>query len=164
MTVLEAFPELATWDLEIVGFDVDEAALERARAGVYSKLEIQRGVPSWKVSHFFAQEGDQYRARPSLRARVRFERMNLIEHWPLSRPVDVLFLRNVLIYFTADTRARVLKRAARHLAPDGFLFAGSSERVDDGGLFEVATDVEAPCYRLRGVERPGRIAPTTRDS
>jgi chemotaxis protein methyltransferase CheR len=150
------------WTVEILATDINEEILDRARSGRYSQLEVNRGLPaSLLVRHFERCETD-WRVVNPVRDMVRFKALNLNE--PFDLPfMDVVFLRNVLIYFDAATKAAVLQRVRRVLKPDGYLFLGGSETtigLDDG--FERVVLGTATAYRPRGagpVEMP--TMPTT---
>ena len=115
--------------VEILGTDIAREMLQRARDGVYTQFEIQRGLPmQMLVRHFDKQDG-QWRIKPTLRAAVTFREWNLLlDPRPLGR-FDVIFCRNVLIYFDAPTKARVLEAIARQMPADGVLFLGGAETV-----------------------------------
>jgi chemotaxis protein methyltransferase CheR len=114
---------------EILGTDIAQDVLARARDGSFTQFEVQRGLPARLLVKHFRQEGGRWRAAPELRAMARFEQFNLLSDLrPLGR-FDVIFCRNVLIYFDAPTKARVLEAMAAQLAPDGVLYLGGAETV-----------------------------------
>lgn len=114
---------------EILGTDIAQEVLARAREGVFTQFEVQRGLPVRLLVKHFRQEEGRWRVAPELRAMARFERWNLLSDLrPLGR-FDVIFCRNVLIYFDAPTKSRVLAALAAQLAPDGVLYLGGSETV-----------------------------------
>lgn len=121
---------LTGWSWSVVGTDVDEAALEEARAGEYGERAMSR-VPSEVVNRHFDRRGDRYRARPHLLERVSFRYLNLMGR-PLglaAHSFEIVLLRNVLIYFSRDTQRRVVDSVARTLTVDGYLFLGPSESL-----------------------------------
>lgn len=125
----ELGPAIASWRIEVVGTDLAAGAIARAREGRYSHFEVQRGLPVQLLVRHFERDGADWRVRPGLRARLRFERHNLLaDALPLGR-FDIVFLRNVLIYFDAATRRQVLDRIAAVLAPDGYLLLGGTETI-----------------------------------
>ncbi len=126
---------------DILGTDMSETCLKAAREGRYSEFEVQRGVSALERTQYFEPDGKGWRIRPALRDKVRWRQFNLL-HDPgdLGR-ADVVFCRNVLIYFDQDTRRRVLEKIAGVMAPDGYLFLGASETVF--GLRDVFTAVAA---------------------
>lgn len=121
--------------LKILGTDLSAEMIARARAGRYSQLEVNRGLPAAMLVRHFVRAGTDWEIAPALRAQVSFERGNLLESTPLGGPFDVVFLRNVLIYFDLATKREVLRRAQRALRPAGFLVLGAAETtlgIDDG--------------------------------
>jgi chemotaxis protein methyltransferase CheR len=114
---------------EIVATDMAPRVLEKAKAGVYSQFEVQRGLAIQRLVQHFEQQGDQWRIKPNIRAMVNFQKQNLLENFSNMGSFDVIFCRNVLIYFDADTKKRVLSRLAAQTAPDGYLIMGAAETV-----------------------------------
>jgi chemotaxis protein methyltransferase CheR len=119
--------QLAGWTVEIVATDFVEEALERARKGVYSQFEVQRGLPVSLLVKYFSKVGRGWEISPDIRARVEFRLHNLLQDCSALGRFDVIFCRNVLIYFDDATKRRVLSRLAAQLAPDGYLVLGSAE-------------------------------------
>ena len=115
--------------VEILGTDLAREPLERAREGLYSQFEVQRGLPMQMLVRHFAKEDAQWRVKPQLRAAVTFREGNLMADFSALGRFDVIFCRNVLIYFDAPTKRRVLDALARQMAPDGVLFLGGAETV-----------------------------------
>lgn len=134
MLLAENFPQLADWNIQIIGSDLSQQVLDKAQAGEYTQLEVNRGLPAALLVKYFQKSGLHWRVKPELKRRVRFQRVNLIETWPPMPTFDVIFLRNVLIYFTTDTKRQILSKVKQRLAPDGTLFLGGAETtlgVDD---------------------------------
>jgi two-component system, chemotaxis family, protein-glutamate methylesterase/glutaminase len=129
MTLLHYFPELAQWDVQIHASDLSLPMLEVTRAGRYARIEVNRGVPRALLQEFFRPEGDDWIVRDDLRKLVRTFPINLIEAWPALPRMDVIFLRNVLIYFEVAQKRSVLERVASVLRPDGALFLGATETM-----------------------------------
>lgn len=127
MSVLEALPSGAQWQVGIVATDISRPVLERARRAVYKQHEINRGLPHAALVKYFDRAEGDWIVKPSLRDMVRFERLNLLDPWPWRERFDVVFMRNVLIYFDAGTRRSLLSRVRDHLARDGALFLGGTE-------------------------------------
>ena len=115
--------------IEIIGTDLARAPLERARQGVYSPFEVQRGLPSDMLAKYFTEEQGQWRVTQRLREAVRFQECNLLSDLRPLGQFDVVFCRNVLIYFDVPTKRRVLRAVARQMPSDGVLFLGGAETV-----------------------------------
>lgn len=128
MVLEEHFPELRQgWHVELLGTDLNEEMVRRASAGSFTNLEINRGLPASLMVRYFVHEGASWNVGPALRDRTRFRSLNLAGPWGDLPRFDVIFLRNVLIYFDAATKADILKRAAGQLARGGALFLGAAE-------------------------------------
>jgi len=129
MIVAELRPTLGARRVEILGTDLAREPLARAREGLYSQFEVQRGLPVQMLVKHFRKEESNWRIADPLRAAVTFREWNLLDiPAPLGR-FDIVFCRNVLIYFDAPTKARVLEAIAGQLAPDGVLYLGGAETV-----------------------------------
>jgi chemotaxis protein methyltransferase CheR len=115
--------------VEILATDISGEVLARAREGAFSQFEVQRGLPIRALMAHFTQEGGRWRIRPELRAMVRFEQRNLLADCAALGRFEVIFCRNVLIYFDAPTKTRVLEMLARQLVPEGVLYLGAAETV-----------------------------------
>ncbi|MDX1747776.1 MAG: protein-glutamate O-methyltransferase CheR, partial [Halobacteriales archaeon] len=127
------FPELAGWDVTIVGTDISRDALAKARSGTYSQLEVNRGLPA-QMLQYFTQTGRDWKLRDDVRSLVEFRELNLVEAWPALGSFDLVLMRNVLIYFETATKRDVLRRIRSVMAPDAYLFLGASEttiNIDD---------------------------------
>lgn len=119
---------LPGWTFNILGTDFCSSMLERARRGLYRQMEVGRGLPARLLTRYFCQQGLHWQLKPEILAMVRFQLINLAEPWNATiTPADIIFLRNVLIYFDVDTRKAILGRVRRVLRPDGFLFLGCAE-------------------------------------
>jgi chemotaxis protein methyltransferase CheR len=129
MVVKEMGAALAGYRVEIVATDLVGDVLERAKAGSYSQFEVQRGLPIQMLVKYFKQTGETWQIAPELRAMVQFRTLNLLNDFsPLGR-FDLVFCRNVLIYFDQACKIRVLERVAQQMADDGFLVLGAAETV-----------------------------------
>jgi chemotaxis protein methyltransferase CheR len=129
MILSEEKARLAGWRCEILATDLSTEILQKAQAGLYTQFEVQRGLPIQYLVKYFKQQGDRWEIDPALRATVQFRTFNLLDDpAPLGR-FDVIFCRNVLIYFDQPTKAKVLDRLARLLPPDGYLYLGGAETV-----------------------------------
>lgn len=148
MTILDSAAALAGRPVQILGTDIARDQLARARAGLYTQFEIQRGLPVQMLVKYFQKEDDLWRAKPNLRAMAEFREWNLLADLRPLGTFDVVFCRNVLLYFDAATKTRVLEAIARQMAPDGVLYLGGAETVL--GLTETLVPVagERAVYRL----------------
>jgi chemotaxis protein methyltransferase CheR len=118
------------WKIEITATDLDSTVLDRARAGIYSGFEVQRGLPASHLVKYFVSGGrDSWQIRPDIRAMVTFRQTNLLSLSSIQGTFDVIFCRNVLIYFDLPTKQAVLGSLEQRLAPDGALFLGGAESV-----------------------------------
>ncbi|KRE02259.1 chemotaxis protein CheR [Bosea sp. Root381] len=120
---------LAGWNVRILGTDISGEVLERARTGIYSQFEIQRGLPIQMLLRHFQQDGEKWQVSERLRATVELKQHNLLEPNDHLGQFDVIFCRNVLIYFDVPTKAKVLDALAPRLAPDGVVILGAAETV-----------------------------------
>lgn len=150
MLLRDRFPTLAGWDVRILATDLSLEMLDRARKGVYSQVEANRGLSAPLLVKFFERQGLEWRLKDEIRRMVEFKQLNLIEPWPALPAPDIVLLRNVLIYFDVETKRVILGRVRRLLRPDGYLFLGGAEttlNLDDS--FERVPFDRAGCYRLR---------------
>lgn len=121
--------KLSGWAVDILATDLSRNVIAAAREGVYTQFEMQRGLPISQLLRYFRQEGDHWRINEHLRSRVRFEEFNLLSNYAALGRFDVIFCRNVLIYFDVPTKQNVLNRMAQILCPDGYLMLGAAESV-----------------------------------
>lgn len=129
MQVREMSAQLGSWNVEIFGTDLSGEVLEKAKAGLYSQFEVQRGMPIQMLVKYFKQNGNLWQIDSAIRSMVRYEQFNLLNDFSRFGTVDVVFCRNVLIYFDPDTKRDILNRIAKRLAPDGYLILGAAETV-----------------------------------
>lgn len=128
---------LKDWNLEILGTDLAEKVLERSRTGEYSQLEVNRGLPAQYLVAYFKKKASRWQINEQIRKIVRFEQMNLLNVPDRVGLFDIVFCRNVLIYFDDQTKRRVLSQLRKRLRPDGYLILGASEVLTNGSdLFE----------------------------
>jgi chemotaxis protein methyltransferase CheR len=152
MVLQDSLP--AGWSFDIVGTDISQEMLGRAEAGQYSQLEVNRGLPATLLVRHFERTGASWKVSPALRKTVTFKRLNLAAPLPAMGPFDIVFIRNVLIYFDVQTKRSVLQRVASTLRPDGWLFLGSAETtigIDD--RFERVVAGRTSAYRLRSAPK-----------
>jgi chemotaxis protein methyltransferase CheR len=120
---------LAGWSVDILATDLSTDILSKAQAGLYSQFEVQRGLPIQYLVKYFNQQGERWQIDPAIRNRVRFRAFNLLDDPAVLGGFDVIFCRNVLIYFDQPTKTMALDRLSRVLAADGFLYLGGAETV-----------------------------------
>lgn len=134
MILREYFPELSNWRINFIASDISKKMLDRCGEGCYSQLEVNRGLPAPLLVKYFQKIGVQWRINDSLRGTIDYRQINLAEAWPLMPPMDIIFIRNVLIYFDLQTKKNIMARLGRLLKPDGCLFLGGAEttfNIDD---------------------------------
>jgi chemotaxis protein methyltransferase CheR len=142
------------WDVRVLASDLSEQMVRRTRAGRYSQLEINRGLPAARLVRHFSRTGTEWQVNEPLRRLVEVRQLNLAAPFPLLPPIDVTFLRNVLIYFQVDSRRQILQRVRRVLRPGGYLVLGTAETTLDVDAFERVPHDKATVYRLRGGQGP----------
>lgn len=126
MAIAESCPELLP-RISILGTDISSEVVAKAQSGTYNRLEVNRGLPMQYLTKYFVQQGVSWSIKPLLKERVTFEKMNLIGDWGRLPEMDIIFLRNVLIYFDPDVKSRILHNTSKMLRPGGCLFLGLSE-------------------------------------
>jgi chemotaxis protein methyltransferase CheR len=150
MLLREYFPALASWTIRFVASDISTEMLVRSREGRYSQLEVNRGLPATLIVKYFQKQGTGWQVKEDLRRMIEFQQVNLAEAWPSWPPMDIVLMRNVMIYFDVSTKKAILSKIRRLLRPDGYLFLGGAEttmNLDDA--FERAEFDKSGCYRLR---------------
>jgi chemotaxis protein methyltransferase CheR len=139
MMMLEHFPMLVGWDIRIEGTDICAEVVAHASAGRYQRIEINRGLPARFVVRYFDHQGELWAVRPDVRKMCNFRQANLCGPRPpfnrASDQFDIIFLRNVMLYFSQETRRTLLAGIHNVLAPDGVLFLGSSEQPADPSIW-----------------------------
>jgi chemotaxis protein methyltransferase CheR len=146
----------AGWTIDVLGSDVSESAVRRAREGVYSQFEVQRGLGITQMIRWFEECEGGWRAIEPLRRLVRFQVHNLLEPVPHPGEFDIVLCRNVLLYLNAERRTHVFERIASAMASDGCLMLGAGETVI-GQTRRFEADTEA-----RGLYRLGEQASSER--
>ena len=150
MLIRSRFPELASWRIKILATDVSGDMLAKAKAGRFAQIEVNRGLPAALLAKYFSRTGMGWDVSPEIRSMVEFRQLNLVRPIVGLPLMDIVFLRNVLIYFDVPTKQAVVEKVARMMAPGGYLFLGAAEslvNVHDGfvpGPFE-----RAGCYTQR---------------
>lgn len=137
--------------VEVLATDISTSALRQARAAVYDELSLGRGLSPERRSRFFQPHESGLLVREAVRRRVGFRDLNLLQNYATLGSFDVVFCRNVLIYFSNDNKRDILSRMARQLRPRGFLFLGASEPLANySDAFEMVRCGKGMVYRLRG--------------
>jgi chemotaxis protein methyltransferase CheR len=148
MCLKEAGAMLAGWRTEIVATDLSLAVLEKSRAGIFSQFEVQRGLPIQMLVKYFTQNGELWQLNAEIRGMVQHRQLNLLQDFSHLGTFDVIFCRNVLIYFDQDTKVNIFDRLSKMLEPDGVLALGAAESVV--GI----TNAFKPYPERRGLYRP----------
>jgi chemotaxis protein methyltransferase CheR len=147
----EHFPELRGWRVNVLATDLSAGVLARARAGRYTQLEVNRGLPAALMLKYFRQTGSDWELVEDVRRAVEFRELNLARPWPPLPPADLVLLRNVMIYFDVPTKKAILGRVATLLRPGGYLLLGGAEttlNLDDS--FRRAEGLNGGFYHLTG--------------
>jgi chemotaxis protein methyltransferase CheR len=154
MSLKEMGAALAGWRVEILATDLSVEVIEKSKAGIYSQFEVQRGLPIQLLVKYFKQIGELWQINPDIRAMISHRQLNLLHDFSQLGTFDVIFCRNVLIYFDQDTKIDIFRRLAKASEADGFLALGAAETVV--GL----TDVYKPYPERRGLYRPSSFQAT----
>lgn len=149
MLLREHFPVLQSWKVRLIATDLSTAILRRAQEGNFNQTEVNRGLPMPLLLKYFTKNGLNWQIKEEVRNGIEFKEVNLIESWPPTLPaMDIIFLRNVLIYFDPPTKANVLNKAAKLLRPDGYMFLGGAETTMNLDVKLTRETVgKATCYR-----------------
>jgi chemotaxis protein methyltransferase CheR len=129
MCLKELGAALTGWRVEIIATDLSQGVLEKSRAGLFSQFEVQRGLPIQLLVKHFTQTGELWQLNADIRAMVQFRQLNLLQDFSNLGVFDIIFCRNVLIYFDQNTKTNVFGRLAKVIEPDGFLMLGAAETV-----------------------------------
>jgi chemotaxis protein methyltransferase CheR len=148
MCLKEKAAALSGWRIEIVATDLSQEVLEKSKSGIYSQFEVQRGLPIQLLVKYFTQIGELWQINSELRGMVQHKQLNLLQDFSHLGKFDVIFCRNVLIYFDQETKINIFERMARVIEPDGMLMLGAAESVV--GI----TDAFRPCPDKRGLYLP----------
>jgi chemotaxis protein methyltransferase CheR len=148
MLLCEQFPELAGWDVKIVGTDISQRVTSYARRGRYRRLEVNRGLPARMLVKYLARDGEEWEVVPRLRSMCDFQYANLCAPLPRLPKFDLVLLRNVLLYFPPPSRSSVFRSVHSQMVADGYLVLGASEQAEDStDLFQ--TEFAQACYFYR---------------
>jgi chemotaxis protein methyltransferase CheR len=149
MLLREHFPNLANWDVHILATDLSQEMVQRTREGNYSQIEVNRGLPAPLLMKYFDKQGLEWRIKEDLRRMIEVRQMNLAKEWDFIPPMDIIFMRNVLIYFGIEMKKVILGKLRQLLKPGGYLFLGGAEttlNLDDS--FTCVQFNKASCYQL----------------
>jgi chemotaxis protein methyltransferase CheR len=152
MCLKELGAAAAGWRFEIVATDLSQQVLEKSKSGLFSQFEVQRGLPIGLLVKYFKQVGELWEVSPELRMMIQHRQFNLLQDYTQLGTFDVIFCRNVLIYFDQATKSSIFERLAKRLEPDGYLALGAAETVV--GL----TDAFKPHASRRGIYLPNTLA------
>lgn len=133
MVLRELIPDIDQWDITITATDISDAAIDHASKGVYRAADIQRGMRMDLLQKYFTEQSGSWKTKDELRSMVAFRRINLLNKFPIYGPYDVIFCRNVAIYFNKADRQGLFQRLSEMLSSDGYLFVGSLESLTDLG-------------------------------
>jgi chemotaxis protein methyltransferase CheR len=152
MLICEHFPNLASWDVKIIGTDISRQVVEYARNGVYRRLEVNRGLPARMLVKYLVRDGDEWEVVPKLRSMCDFQHANLCGQLPQLPIFDLVLLRNVLLYLTPKNRSSVFAVVRSQMAQTSCLLLGASEQAEDSTkLFEA--EFTGECYFYRPIVR-----------
>ncbi len=129
MSFMESWPDITKNDLQIIASDINTQVIDRAQKGVYTQIEVNRGLPILMLTKYFQQNGTHWIISSKLRDFITWKIVNLTQPLTVAGPFDLIFCRNVLIYFNMELKRQILEKMARMLKPDGILFLGSTETV-----------------------------------
>ncbi len=150
MLIRDHFPALLGWKTHFIASDISEKMLERCRSGKFSQLEVNRGLPAAFLVKYFEKNGATWSIKNQLREMIHFQQINLSMELPYLPKMDIIFLRNVLIYFDIETKKRILNQLRSILQPDGYLFLGAAEStINLDSSFERMNYKHSGCYRLK---------------
>jgi chemotaxis protein methyltransferase CheR len=152
MILKEMGAAVGGWRFEIIATDLSQEVLEKSKAGIFSQFEVQRGLPIQLLVKYFAQTNELWQISPEIRSMVQFKQLNLLQDFSHLGTFDVIFCRNVLIYFDMEAKVDVLDRLAKLIEPDGFLALGAAETVVG------VTNSFGPYPDRRGLYRPTPVA------
>ena len=159
--VLRESQLFAGWDVRIIASDISRNVLTRARAGSYTQFEVNRGLPAHLLVKYFEQQGKAWEIRPEIRRMVEFREMNLIHPWADLPAMQLILMRNVMIYLDVATKKTILGRVGRLLDPRGYLLLGGAETTTGiDPSFEPASLDGAMCFRPRAERPPVPAAPS----
>jgi chemotaxis protein methyltransferase CheR len=149
LVLREHFPELMDWKVTLIASDISKEMLNRAREGKYSQIEVNRGLPAMLMVKYFQQHGTSWQIKEELRNMVDFQEINLAKSWPTMPFMDLVLIRNVMIYFDVATKKSILGKIGKLLRQDGYLLLGGAEttfQLDDS--FRRVEQLKSGFYQL----------------
>ena len=150
MLLLEHFPQLANWTVSILATDLSPTVLKLAQEGRYSQFEVNRGLPASYLVKYFIKQAEKWCIKDEVKRMVEFRPMNLIQSWHVMPPLDLVFIRNVMIYFDLETKKTILKKIRNCLLPHGYLFLGTAETTANlDPLYQPVSLGKAVVYRAQ---------------
>jgi len=150
LTILHHFPELTSWHIRLIATDLSQEMIKRGQEGRYGPFEVNRGLSPPMLNTYFSRQGMEWQIRDDVRNMIEFREMNLAGSWLVLPTMDLVFIRNVMMYFDMETRKDILRRIRGILAPHGYLILGATETtlaVDDH--FERVPVNGTSVYRVR---------------
>jgi len=148
MIIREHFPELLNWKLKLIASDLSTQILDKARQGTFNQTEVSRGLPMPLLIKNFVKNGLTWQIKEDIRKMVDFRVINLVEPFPIMPTPDIVFLRNVLIYFAPEMKRDILNKVRKVMKPDGYLFLGGAETTMNLNVaFERTQIGKAVCYK-----------------
>jgi chemotaxis protein methyltransferase CheR len=151
MVIRDNYPTLLDWKLNFIASDISIEMLDRCRSGEFSQLEVNRGLSAPMLIKYFEKNGVKWSIKKEFREMIDYQQINLSEPFPYLPKMDIIFMRNVLIYFDINMKMKILKQIRSILQPDGYLFLGAAEstlNLDDS--FQRTEFKRAGCYSIKG--------------
>jgi chemotaxis protein methyltransferase CheR len=147
--VLNQVPALNDWKVNFIASDISEEMLERCRQGIYTQLEVGRGLPPNLLPKYFSRHQNRWQIKQELKNMIDFRIFNLCKQWPFMVNMDVIFLRHVLVYFNDPTKKEILRKVRQLLKPDGYLFVGSGDNPEQLDSKFTRTEFStSACYKV----------------
>jgi chemotaxis protein methyltransferase CheR len=149
MLLREHFPQLADWKVSLLATDISAEVLQRARDGRFNQIEVNRGLPVNLLMKYFKQHGTTWHLSDDIKSMVEFRELNLVRHWVGLPRMDLVLIRNVMIYFDVETKKSILKKIAFLLRPDGYLLLGGAETTFNlDASYQRVEQLKTGFYRL----------------
>ncbi len=151
MLIKDSFPQLGSWDVQIFATDISSEILAKAKAGMYLQHEVNRGLPALYLVKYFEKRGSSWFIKDEIKKLIQFSELNLLKTFNHIAPVDIVLIRNVLIYFDVETKKQIFSKIRKVLAPDGYLFLGSAETtlgIDNS--FRRIVEQKGSCFQVVG--------------